>query len=54
MIEILKTQDNNELVEVSISEAQCGSWFNLIDPTYEEMQKVSLVLKPYILGIEIH
>ncbi len=44
MIEILKTQENNELVELSISEAQCGSWFNLIDPTYEEIQKVSLVL----------
>ncbi len=44
MIEILKTKDNNELMELSISEAQCGSWFNLIDPTYEEIQKVSLVL----------
>jgi len=44
MIEIWKTASNEELVELSISEAQSGSWFNLINPTYEEIQKVSLVL----------
>ena len=44
MIEILKTTDNNKLVELGINEAQSGSWFNLIDPTYDEIQKVSLIL----------
>ncbi len=44
MIEVWKTASNDELVELSISEAQSGSWFNLINPTYEEIQKVSLVL----------
>ena len=44
MIEILKTTDNNQIVELSINEAQSGSWFNLIDPTYDEIQKVSLIL----------
>ncbi len=44
MIEIVKTNANKELEELSISEAQSGSWFNLIDPTDEEIQKVSLVL----------
>ena len=44
MIEILKTTDNNKIVELSINEAQSGSWFNLIDPTYDEIQKVSLIL----------
>ena len=44
MIEILKTTDENKLVELSINEAQSGSWFNLIDPTYDEIQKVSLIL----------
>ena len=43
MIEILKTTDN-KLVELGINEAQSGSWFNLIDPTYDEIQKVSLIL----------
>ena len=43
MIEILKTTDN-KLIELGINEAQSGSWFNLIDPTYDEIQKVSLVL----------
>ncbi len=44
MIEILKTTNDNKLQELSISEAQSGSWFNLINPTYDEVQKVSLVL----------
>lgn len=44
MIEILKTTDKNKLVELGINEAQNGSWFNLINPTYDEIQKVSLIL----------
>ena len=44
MIEILKTVEDNKLVELGINEAQNGSWFNLINPTYDEVQKVSLVL----------
>ena len=44
MIEILKTTEEKKLIELSINEAQSGSWFNLIDPTYDEIQKVSLVL----------
>jgi len=43
MIEILKTTDK-KLIELGINEAQSGSWFNLIDPTYDEIQKVSLIL----------
>ena len=44
MIEILKTIENHKLQELSINEAQSGSWFNLINPSYDEVQKVSLVL----------
>ena len=44
MIEILKTASNEELVELNINEALSGSWFNLINPTYDEIQQVSLVL----------
>ncbi|MBR2068305.1 MAG: magnesium transporter CorA family protein [Candidatus Gastranaerophilales bacterium] len=44
MIEILKTTDKNKLVELGINEAQNGSWFNLINPDYDEIQKVSIVL----------
>ncbi len=44
MIEILKTSDDSKLLELGINEAQSGSWFNLINPTYEEIQKVSLIL----------
>ena len=44
MIEILKTTEDKKLVELSINEAQNGSWFNLINPDYDEIQKVSLVL----------
>ena len=45
MIEILKTTDDKKLVELGINEAQNGSWFNLINPDYDEIQKVSLVLR---------
>ncbi len=41
MIEIWKTASNDELVTLNIDEAQSGSWFNLINPTQEEIQKVS-------------
>ncbi|MBQ8476017.1 magnesium transporter CorA family protein [bacterium] len=44
MIEILKTTEDKKLVELGINEAQNGSWFNLINPDYDEIQKVSLVL----------
>lgn len=44
MIEILKTTKDKKLVELGINEAQTGSWFNLINPDYDEIQKVSLVL----------
>jgi len=44
MIEILRTNNQGVLEELSISEAQSGSWFNMIAPTDEEIQKVSLVL----------
>jgi len=44
MIEILRTDNQGVLEELSISEAQSGSWFNMIAPTDEEIQKVSLVL----------
>ncbi len=43
MIEILKTTDE-KLIELGINEAQSGSWFNLINPTYDEIQKVSIIL----------
>lgn len=44
MIEIWKTASNEELTELDISENQSGSWFNLVNPTYEEIQNVSEVL----------
>ena len=44
MIEILKTTEDKKLIELGINEAQNGSWFNLINPDYDEIQKVSLVL----------
>lgn len=44
MIEILKTQDDKSLKELTLNDAQSGSWFNLINPTYEEIQKVSIIL----------
>ena len=42
MLEILKTTDK-KLIELGINEAQSGSWFNLINPSYDEIQKVSLI-----------
>ena len=44
MIEILKTQDDKTLKELTLNEAESGSWFNLVNPTFEEIQKVSLIL----------
>ncbi|MDO5437647.1 MAG: magnesium transporter CorA family protein [bacterium] len=44
MIEILKTQDDKSLKELTLNEAESGSWFNLVNPTFEEIQKVSLIL----------
>ncbi len=44
MIEILKTQDDKTLKQLTLNEAESGSWFNLISPTLEEIQKVSLIL----------
>ena len=44
MLEISKTQDNGKLVSLNLNEAVSGSWFNLINPTREEIQQVSLVL----------
>ncbi|GBF23241.1 magnesium transporter [Candidatus Gastranaerophilus sp. (ex Termes propinquus)] len=44
MIEILRTSQDGTLEELSINEAKNGSWFNLINPTEDEIQKVSLVL----------
>ena len=41
MIKIYKTNENKGLDEIGINEAQSGSWFNLIDPTDEEIKKVS-------------
>lgn len=44
MLEILKTQDDGTLAKLDLNEAVSGSWFNLINPTREEIQQVSLVL----------
>ena len=44
MIEILKTQEDKSLKSLTLNEAESGSWFNLISPTYEEIQKVSIIL----------
>ena len=44
MLEITKTQDDGKLQVLNLNEAVSGSWFNLINPTREEIQKVSLVL----------
>lgn len=44
MIEILKTQDDKSLKELTLNEAESGSWFNLTSPSFEEIQKVSLIL----------
>lgn len=44
MLEITKTQDDGSLKTLELNEAVSGSWFNLINPTREEIQQVSLVL----------
>ncbi len=44
MLEISKTQDDGSLKILNLNEAVSGSWFNLINPTREEIQQVSLVL----------
>lgn len=44
MLEISKTLDDGTLQTLNLNEAVSGSWFNLIDPTREEIQQVSLVL----------
>lgn len=44
MLEITKTQDDGTLKILDLNEAVSGSWFNLINPTHEEIQQVSLVL----------
>ena len=44
MLEISKTQDDGSLKYLNLNEAVSGSWFNLINPTREEIQQVSLVL----------
>ncbi len=44
MLEIFKTQDDKTLKALNINDAKSGSWFNMIDPSFEEIQKVSLVL----------
>lgn len=44
MLEIFKTQDDKTLKALSLNDAESGSWFNMISPSLEEIQKVSLVL----------
>ena len=44
MLEIFKTQDDKTLKALSLNDAESGSWFNMINPSFEEIQKVSLVL----------
>lgn len=44
MLEISKTQNDGSLKILNLNEAVSGSWFNLINPTREEIQQVSLVL----------
>ena len=44
MLEIFKTQDDKTLKVLSLNDAESGSWFNMINPGTEEIQKVSLVL----------
>lgn len=44
MLTITKTQEDGSLKTLGVNEAVSGSWFNLIDPTREEIQQVSLVL----------
>ncbi len=44
MLEITKTQEDGTLKTLDLNEAVSGSWFNLTNPTREEIQQVSLVL----------
>ena len=44
MLEISKNQADGSLKILNLNEAVSGSWFNLINPTREEIQQVSLVL----------
>ena len=44
MLEIFKTQDDKTLKALSLNDAESGSWFNMIHPSLEEIQKVSIVL----------
>lgn len=44
MLEIAKTQEDGTLKILELNEAVSGSWFNLTNPTHEEIQQVSLVL----------
>jgi magnesium transporter len=44
MLEISKTQEDGTLKMLDLNEAVSGSWFNLTNPTHEEIQQVSLVL----------
>jgi len=44
MLEIFKTQEDKTLKSLSINDAESGSWFNLTSPSFEEIQKVSIVL----------
>ena len=44
MLEISKTQEDGTLKKLELNEAVSGSWFNLTNPTHEEIQQVSLVL----------
>ena len=44
MLEIFKTQEDKTLKALGLNDAESGSWFNMIDPSFEEIQKVSLVL----------
>ena len=44
MLTITKTQEDGTLKTLNLNEAVSGSWFNLINPTRDEIQQVSLVL----------
>ena len=44
MLNITKTEDDGSLKTLNLNEAVSGSWFNLINPTREEISQVSLVL----------
>ena len=44
MLKITKTIEEGKLQVLDVNEAVSGSWFNLINPTHEEIQQVSLVL----------